>query len=226
MQKLLILHGAIGSSKQFEPLLPLLKNRFDVFTLDYSGHAGKPIPEGKFSIPLFAEDILNWMNHNTIKTIDILGYSMSGYVALYLAKHHPDRVGKIFTISTKFDWNPQGAAKEAGMLNAEKIEEKVPTFAKALAERHGQHWKTVLSKTAEMMIDFGNQPALTTADFAEIQHPVLVSVGDRDNMVSLEETVFIYRQLKNAQLLVLPQTQHPFEKMELERIVFEVNRFF
>ncbi|MES2284071.1 MAG: alpha/beta fold hydrolase [Bacteroidota bacterium] len=227
MEKLLLLHGAIGSSKQFDPLLPLLKNHFDTYVLDYRGHGGKPIPEEKFTVPFFAEDVLSWMNENQIETINILGYSLGGYVALYLAKHHPERVGKVFTLSTKFHWNPEGAAKEAAMLNAEKIEEKVPAFAKVLVEKHGAaNWKTVLSKTAEMMIAFGNEPALTSEDFAGLQHKVLVAVGDKDNMVTLEETIAMYRKLQNAQLLVLPQTPHPFEKMDMEQITFEINRFF
>jgi pimeloyl-ACP methyl ester carboxylesterase len=226
MQKLLLLHGAIGSSHQFEQVVAQLNNTFDIHTLDFSGHGGKQIPAAPFSIELFANDVLNWMRQNKIETIDIFGYSMGGYVALYLAKHHPEKVGKIFTLASKFNWNAEGAAKEAAMLNPEKIAEKVPAFAKALVQKHGENWKTVLTKTAEMMINLGNYPALPLTALAEIQHPVLISVGDKDNMVTLEETIAAYRSIKNAQLLVLPQTQHPFEKVNAERIEGEIKSYF
>ncbi len=227
MQNLLFLHGAIGSSKQFDALLPLLKEKFYVSTLNFSGHGGTSIPTGEFCIELFAQDVLNYLNGNNIQTIDIFGYSMGGYVGLYLAKHHPERVGKVFTLATKFNWTVESATKEVAMLNAEKIEAKVPAFAKALQQMHGaENWKIVLSKTAEMMVALGNQPTLGLNDFAGIEHSVLVSVGDKDTMVSLEETISVYRQLKNADLLVLPQTQHPFEKVNPEIIYLEVLRCF
>lgn len=224
--KLLLLHGAIGSSKQFDALVPLLQNQFEVYTHNFSGHGGKPLPTEPFSIELFAKDVLHWMQDNKIETIDIFGYSMGGYVALYLAKHHPSRVGKVFTLATKFNWNAEGAAKEAAMLNPEKIAEKVPAFAKALEQKHGENWKTVLTKTAEMMINLGNSPTLLLSALADIQQPVQISVGDKDNMVTLEETIVAYRALINAQLLVLPQTQHPFEKVNTKRIAAEVAQYF
>jgi pimeloyl-ACP methyl ester carboxylesterase len=226
MQKLLLLHGATGSSQQFEQVAALLNNSFEIHTLDFSGHGGKPIPDEPFSIELFAKDVLRWMQQNKIATIDIFGYSMGGYVALYLAKNHPEKVGKVFTLATKFNWNPEGAAKEAAMLNPEKIVEKVPVFAKALEQKHGENWKTVLIKTAEMMINLGNSPALPLTSLTEIQHPILISVGDKDNMVTLEETIAAYRSIKNGQLLVLPQTQHPFERVNPKRIAAKISRYF
>ena len=227
MQQLLLLHGAIGSSEQFDTLLPLLKGQFDVSALDFSGHGGRAIPAREFSISLFAQDVLNWLNENKVQTIDIFGYSMGGYVALYLAKHYPERVGKVFTLATKFDWNPEGAAKEAAMLNPEKIAEKVPAFAKTLEQKHGEkNWKAVLSKTAAMMIALGDLPALSLDDLSGIQHSVRVSVGDKDAMVSQEETIAVCNQLKNGQLLVLPQTQHPFEKVDPEVIAKEISLYF
>lgn len=227
MQQLLLLHGAIGSSKQFDELLPLLKEQFQVSTLNFSGHGGIPVPSADFCISLFAEDVLKWLDEAKIQTIDIFGYSMGGYVALYLAKHHPERIGKVFTFATKFNWTPEGAAKEAAMLNADKIAEKVPAFAKALEEKHGaENWKKVLSKTSEMMLALGHHPALSLEQLNEIQKPVLVSVGDRDNMVSLEETIAVYRSLKNGQLLVMPKTQHPFEKINGNTIASEIGGYF
>lgn len=226
MKKLLLLHGAIGSSQQFEQVASLLNTAFELHTPDFSGHGGKAFPGSPFSIELFANDVLNWMQENKIAIIDIFGYSMGGYVALYLAKHHPSRVGKVFTLATKFNWNPEGAAKEAAMLNPEKIAEKVPAFAKALEQKHGENWKTVLTKTAAMMLALGSSPSLSLTDLADIQQRVLISVGDKDKMVTLEETITAYRALTNAQLLVLPQTQHPFEKVNAERIAAEIRNYF
>jgi pimeloyl-ACP methyl ester carboxylesterase len=77
-----------------------------------------------------------------------------------------------------------------------------------------------------MMMGLGKQKALTDADLAQIEIPVLVSVGDRDPMVSLEETVVVSKQLQNGALLVLPHTVHPLEKISIARLKFECEQFF
>lgn len=227
MNKILLLHGAIGSSVQLESLAELLTNTFKVNLLNFSGHGGKEIPDKKFSIEMFAEDVLYFIDKNKLEGINVYGYSMGGYVALYIARHYPGKINKIFTTATKFNWNEETSLKESKLLNPEKIIEKIPAFAEQLSERHSpENWKTVLNKTAEMMIDLGINPALKEEDFSKIENEVLVSVGDRDNMVSIEETVDVYRKLKNASLLVLPDTPHPIEKINIERLVNEMKLFF
>jgi pimeloyl-ACP methyl ester carboxylesterase len=226
MKHLLLLHGAIGSFQQFEQLATLLQPSFHIHVLNFSGHGGAAIPSEPFSIAMFAADVLQYMQVHNIDNIDIFGYSMGGYVALYLAKYHPEKIGKVCTLATKFDWTPEGAAKEAAMLNPEKIAEKVPAFAQSLEQKHGVHWKTVVSKTAEMMLHLGNAPTLPISSLSTIEHLVFISVGDKDNMVTLEETIAAYRQFKNGQLLVLPQTPHPFEKAHTGRLAEEMERYF
>src|SRR5688572_15290055 len=118
---LLLLHGAIGAASQFEKLTQLLQPDFEVFSLNFSGHGGKEIPEPGFNMPLFANDVLTFMEEKQLDKVDIFGYSMGGYVALYLALHYPEKVNRIMTLGTKFDWSPEIAAHETRMLNPLKI---------------------------------------------------------------------------------------------------------
>jgi esterase/lipase len=226
MKHLLLLHGAIGAKDQFEPLADKLKDEFTVHTLNFSGHGGKSVAE-TFSIKAFADDVLRYLDDNKIDRIDIFGYSMGGYVALFIARNFPSRVNRIFTLATKFEWTPEIAARETKMLAAEKIAEKIPAFANQLEQRHHpSDWKQVLAKTAGMMYDLGANNPLALSDYQALGNPVLVGIGDKDTMVSLEETIAVYRQLPNANLIVLPQTQHPIEKVDIGRLAFEINNFF
>ena len=226
MQQLLLLHGAIGAKDQFNPLLEKLGERFEVHTLNFSGHGGSDIPE-TFSIAAFARDVLDYLSEKNIVTIDIFGYSMGGYVALYLARHHPEKVGKVFTLATKFQWTPDIAWREVKMLDAAKIEEKIPAFANQLRQRHApSDWKIILQKTADMMTALGDCNPLQRDDYQRISQSVRVGIGDKDLMVTLEETIGVYRNLPNATLLVLPNTPHPIEKVDLKRISGEIMDFF
>lgn len=151
---------------------------------------------------------------------------MGGYVAMYLAKHHPQRIHKIITLATKFNWDEAIAAKEIKMLNAQKIEEKLPDFASTLQNRHApNNWKTVLQKTVDMLVEMGSNNPLKTDNFKNIQQPVLLMLGDRDKMVTLNETLEVYNNLPQAQLAVLPNTQHPIEMVNTARLVNEIKSF-
>jgi pimeloyl-ACP methyl ester carboxylesterase len=179
-----------------------------------------------FSIPLFANAVKHYIQEQALSSVSILGYSMGGYVELYLAKHHPELVEKAITLATKFEWDEAIAAKEIKMLQPEVIEQKLPAFAKTLEERHAPtDWKEVLNKTKDMLLGLGKQNALTLADYATIQTPVQVLIGDRDKMVSLEETITVYKQLPNAQLGILPATPHPIEQVDAELLAFHIKRF-
>ncbi len=223
---LLLLHGAIGSSAQLLPLKTLLQNDHDVRIFDFPGHGGKPFPAEPFSIRLFAESVLEWMDEMNFPSVDFFGYSMGGYVALYIARHHPERVGKIITLATKFGWDEATAQKEVKMLNPEKIAEKVPKFAEALQSRHTPlDWKEVLQKTAAMMLALGKQPELSPEDFQSIRTPVLLTVGDSDTMVTREETEAVHRLIPGAQFQLLTGTPHPIEQVEEGRVEELVSAF-
>lgn len=227
MKKLLLLHGALASKSQFDPLLPLLKADFEAAAISFSGHGGKlPNPLG-YTFPVFADDILAYLDANGIDKINLLGYSMGGYAALYFAKLHPGRVEKIFTVNVKFRWDASSTEKEIAMLNAENMLLKVPGFANNLMLQHGiDLWKGVLQQTGDMMRNLVKQHFLVDEDYAQMQMPVLLAVGDRDTTSGIEQTVEVYRKLKNAQMLVMPAAPHAFEKLRVADLQRECTRFF
>ncbi|MCW3120893.1 MAG: alpha/beta hydrolase [Flavipsychrobacter sp.] len=226
MQTILLLHGAIGSSGQLQPLADRLKANYKVYSLDFTGHGGKPIVSDPFSIALFADNVLWFMKEHGLENVAIFGYSMGGYVGMYLAKHHPEKVSKVVTLATKFHWDEETAAKEIKMLDPDKIEQKIPAFAATLKERHTPDtWREVLKKTTDMMTALGNDNTLKPDDYAAITTPTLVLLGDRDKMVGLDETVATYKALPNAAMGILPSTQHPIEQADVEQLAFSIGRF-
>ncbi len=226
MQHLLLLHGATGAADQLSSLAETLAEHFLVHTIDFSGHGSQLPVDDPFSIELFAHDVLRFMKEEAIETTALFGYSMGGYVALYFAKTYPEKVTGVTTLATKYHWDEAIAAKEIKMLDPVKIEEKVPAFASALKSRHlKSDWKVVLKKTAEMMLDLGKGKGLNNDHFSGIVTPVLLLLGDRDKMVSLEETVAVYKTLPNAKLGILPGTSHPIEQVDIHLLSFLIRGF-
>lgn len=226
MKKLLLLHGALGSKDHFIDLTKALSGDFDVYSLNFNGHGNQQIIESEFSISHFANEVIRFLDQHNIGSVSIFGYSMGGYVALYLAQKFPNRIESVFTLATKFEWTIESATKETKLLNPSVIKEKVPKYATTLEQLHGDSWEKLMNATATLMLDLGVNPVLTDNDFRNITVPVLLSVGDKDAMVCLEETIVVNRLIPSAQLLVLPNTTHPIERIDIVALSFQIKRFF
>lgn len=223
---LLLLHGALGAKQQLKPLAEKLKAAFTVYDMNFSGHGGAPF-HNAFSIDQFAVELEQFIESKKLQGIHIFGYSMGGYVALSLASRSPQLIDKIFTLGAKFNWTPATAEKEVKMLNPEKIEEKVPAFAKALADRHAPYeWKEVLYKTKDMMLELGDKPVLTPAALSKISNQVVIGIGDQDNMVSIDESETVANQLANGEIKVFEGFKHPIEQVDHSLLSEEIINCF
>lgn len=216
---LLLLHGALGSKKQFADLAVILESHFTVHSMDFEGH-GEYKSNSDFSIDLFVNNVLDYLEKHKLKQVSIFGYSMGGYVAMKAALTFPERINKIVTLGTKVDWSISSAEKEIKLLNPEIIEQKLPHFAKALEEEQtANDWKTVMLKTAKMMLDLANDSHLTEEDFREIQNEVIVGIGELDNMVTFEESSWLASTLPHGKLVTLEQCLHPIQKVKTDLLI-------
>ena len=224
---LLLLHGALGSKSQFSLLIPLLEKAFQIHVLDFEGHGSSPLKNRPFRLDHFAENVLDYLNENSLSCVDIFGYSMGGHVGLYLAKKHPESVHRIFTLATKFLWTPEIAEREAVALEADVLLKKVPQFAKVLEERHTvSGWENVLQKTKEMFLEQGKNNPLPSEEMGKIPHRVRIGVGDRDKMVSIGESIEAYHLLPRGELQIFPNTPHPLDKVPLSNLAHAMTEFF
>ena len=223
---LLILHGALGSKDQFKSLASLLNNEFEVHLLNFSGHGGNKI-EKSFSIELFTNDVLQYLSNNNLQKVNLFGYSMGGYVALNLANKSPEKVNKIFTLGTKFNWTPESAAAEIKLLNPEKIEVKIPAFAQTLQQRHKpEDWKKNLTYTSDLMTNLGNDESLKPSDLNNLIQEVIIGIGALDTMVSIEESKSFAEAIPKGKLKIFDDFKHPIEQIDVNKIANELKTFF
>jgi len=210
---LLCLHGALGSAAQLQAALAPLAAHANLLFFDFPGHGSRSAEPLTLAgcIAATREFILE----NQLVGTAIFGYSMGGYVALMLAKQHPELAGQIITLGTKLAWNPQGAAAETRKLNPDVILEKVPKYAASLQQWHGQKWKKVLAETAELMVDLGAHPRFDDDGYQTLQHPVLLCLADADTLVTREETMHAAMLLPNGQFAEIPNSGHAIEKVDM-----------
>ncbi len=218
IKNVVLLHGALGCEQQLMPLKSALTaSGFKVRTLNFSGHGGTE--SAALSIQLFADELEEIMLDLDPANTAVFGFSMGGYVALFLAAAGKLNAAGIITLGTKFDWSPESAAKEVRHLDPVKIQEKVPAFAAYLESLHGKNWDVLLRKTADMMLEMGSNPPLTTKNLPLVHQIVRVMRGENDAMVTEEETRWAVNLLPKAQYISIPGWQHPIDRIPLEVLV-------
>jgi pimeloyl-ACP methyl ester carboxylesterase len=228
---LLLLHGALGSPVTLEPLAELLSADFTVKTFAFAGHGGREVNLETFTLPHFAEEVLAFLQmHETTPATNpahVFGYSMGGYAALLAAHREPARFTSITTLGTKLDWSPESAAAETRFLEPEKMQAKVPAFVEQLRQRHAPaDWAAVVRATSSMMVAAGAAPPLAAADFAALQIPVQVLMGDGDLTAERgDASKILAEQLPQGHYTVLPNTPHPIERADISDLANRIQRF-
>jgi pimeloyl-ACP methyl ester carboxylesterase len=230
MPDVILIHGALGTIDQLQPLAAALaahETRRLIHRIEFEGHGSTP-SDAPYATHRFAANIRAFMVEKGIVCASLFGYSMGGYVALALAAEAPELVASVATLGTKLAWSPDVALKETSRLDAPTIRAKVPQFADALESRHARSggWEQVLAKTAAYMTSLGESPTLDAAIIAGISQPARLMVGDRDAVVTIEETRDAARSMRNGQFAVLPDTPHPFEQVRVPLLVAHLNELF
>lgn len=214
MHPLLLIHGALGDRSQLTPLTSLLGDAYDVHAVELEGHGATPMSADSYDLERFRGNVRTAAAARGVERVAIFGYSMGGYVALTLAAEAPKLVSAVVTLGTKLAWSPESAARETGRLDPAGIRAKVPKFAELLERRHAGAggWELAISRTAAMMTSLGAHPAVDDALLARIACPVRLMVGDRDAVVSIDETIAASRKLARGEAAVVPNTPHPFQQ--------------
>jgi len=220
MKNLLLLHGALGHSSNFDPYEPFLAQHFHIHKISFHGHGGTDIPADGLSMELYVQQLDAYITEHGLTDVHVFGYSMGGYVALSHAIQYPGKIASILTLATKLNWTAEGAAKEVKMLEPEMIEAKVPKYAAQLKALHGEdHWKQLLPAVAGLMTRLAEKPLLNEQQYQSLGLPVQMMAGDKDAMVSMDETLHAVKHIPNANFAVLPDTKHPIEMVRPELLM-------
>lgn len=89
-QPLLMLHGFMGDSSDWDSLAHRLQEKYYCIALDLPGHGGTQSDnESDYSIEKISESIVEFLKYQSIENPYLLGYSMGGRVVFYLLTHYP-----------------------------------------------------------------------------------------------------------------------------------------
>jgi esterase len=94
---MLVLHGLLGSARNWQTTGRDLAEHYHVFALDARNHGRSP-HTAEASTALMAEDVAAWMKAQGIPRATLVGHSMGGRTAMHLACHRPELVERLVVV--------------------------------------------------------------------------------------------------------------------------------
>jgi 3-oxoadipate enol-lactonase len=99
-EPLLMLHGLFVSGEMFDPLVPLLRDRYRMLIPDMRGHGGSGGLPGPYDVPALAADLSSVMREAGFERCAVMGYSHGGAVAQQLAHARAGNVSRLMLVCT------------------------------------------------------------------------------------------------------------------------------
>ena len=103
---IVLLHGLSANANEFAALGTALSPRFRVLAPDLRGRGGSDKPATGYTMAHHAADVINLLDTLGIERVVLGGHSFGGFLAIYLAVHHPERVTRLVVIDAAIEINP------------------------------------------------------------------------------------------------------------------------
>ena len=113
-ERVILLHGLLGSHHNWLPQAEKLSSKFHVFALDHRNHGQSPHAD-EFNYDALAMDVLEFMHEQNISRAHVIGHSMGGKVAMRLSQLHPEKVEQMVVADMSVHSYPP---RYAAMLDA------------------------------------------------------------------------------------------------------------
>jgi pimeloyl-ACP methyl ester carboxylesterase len=215
-QLLILIHGAVGCAAEIEPLAAALRHYGEVTTPNLIGHGGRPIPE-HLSIEAMARDVVDQCDQAGVGPAFVVGYSLGATLALYLARHYPQRFLGVCALAPKIVFDARTISHWTHLADPDRLRRNGRSLIHE--KNHApQDWVEVTRVNSELFRALGEHPPLEDADLAAITVPVMIVSGDRDPLVPWEEAKAIAKAIPASHLAMFYGGAHPMGAIPLHQI--------
>jgi len=163
-EPLLLLHGIGGHAEAYARNIKRLGEHFHAIAVDFLWHglSSKPLPVPQRLLPSYAKQLLDLMDSMGIERTNIEGESLGGWVTLYMALNHPDRIKKVIL-------NTNAGVR----YNREKVKVDVAGGTQALRERSlaavGNPIRETVQKRLEWLVAY---PDRLTEEVIDLRYAI------------------------------------------------------
>jgi len=237
---IVLVHGLSDSSIFWAPLIPNLSKHYRTIALDLRGHGESEKPDAPYSVELFSEDLLCFLQKLEILNAHIMGLSLGAAVAQQLALDHPERVRSLILISS-FSYIDSELRRNLEILRERITTGGIPAFfdaavrlvlipeiisanTQAISEAKREcirvNSRTSIIHAIDACINFNNRDKI-----AQISQPTLIISGRQDALSPIHLAEQIHHSIPNSRWKIIEGVGHnlllPDKMPELTEIIFE-----
>ncbi|TCO76382.1 3-oxoadipate enol-lactonase [Plasticicumulans lactativorans] len=210
-EPLILLHSGGMCGEEWKPQMAPLARQFRVIAPDQPGHGQSPMRAERLTIGDIGRAVLELMDGLDLPRAHLVGSSMGGAVALWLAVHHPARVARLVLYRVSYRKNEDTHAGTREMAD--------PAYWKSVgldawlsrihfAQGGPEAWKAVIGRVSDALDPATSDHAHTLDTLRALNCPTLIVVGDRDPLVPLEHALAMFQAIPDAGLWVMPHASH------------------
>jgi pimeloyl-ACP methyl ester carboxylesterase len=242
---LVFLQHFSGTMDDWDPAVgnALAKDR-PVVVFDNTG-VGKSSGKTPDNVLQMATDAAHFVSALGLKNVDLLGFSLGGLVAQQLAVDHPELVRKIVLAGTVPPGGEEHLLKVLGEAFSQKeaADPKLYLFftqseasqaaGRAFLERANSRQVDRDPPSGQEITDPQANAIITWCAIKDPKHsilraisqPVLVVNGSNDIMLPTENSYVMFKHLRNAKLILYPDSGHGALFQYAEDFVYHTTRF-
>jgi len=242
---LVLLQHFTGTIDYWDPaVVDGLAREREVIVFDNTG-VGASSGKAPDSVEQMSTDALAFIKALDLQRVDLLGYSLGGMIAQNLAAQRPDLVRKVILANTVHQGGGNDLMK---VLNDAMSQKTYPDprmvlfFTKSKSsieagqaflkrtsvrqkDRDPEASPDVANAQAKALIVFSTTQDSSNKLLSAITQPVLIVSGSNDTMLPTDSSYAMFRILKNAQLVMYPDSNHGAIFQYHNQFVTEANNF-
>ncbi|MGN1001116.1 MAG: alpha/beta hydrolase [Bacilli bacterium] len=218
----LIIHGFAGGTYDEEKLANFLERhaKLDVYSFTLPGHEKRTFKTVKYQEWIKeSEDMLNRLINYGYKDIYLIGHSMGGVIATYLASKYK-RVKKLVLAAPAFNY-----------LVANDESNAIEKVKKGMGAIKNNDKDEILTRFLKLPLtsinEFTKLVKKYKKSYLDVRIPVLIVQGNMDTLVPLESSLNIYEELltKKKKIVVLKNITHDIFRENSEEAFVEIEKF-
>jgi len=242
---LVLLQHFTGTIDYWDPaVVNALAKTHEVVVFDNTG-VGATNGKVPDNIEQMSADALTFIKALGFKKVDLLGYSLGGMIAQTLAAQEPQLVHKVILANTVSHGGGNDLLNVITQAQSQKThpdprmvlfftdskrslaagEEFLKRTSARKIDRDPETGPQVAQAQAKAIIQFSTTPDVSNALLGSIAQPVLIVTGSNDTMLPTKGSYEMFRALKNAQLVMYPDSNHGAIFQYHSQFVAEVNNF-
>lgn len=207
---LVLLHGFNGSGAFWAPQLAALGAGYRVLVPDLRGHGRTDNPDGIAAMNhrQFARDIIALCGALEINQAAFCGESTGAMLQLALAVTAPALAGACILAGGTYYYSAAARAM-IQQITPDTVDADWRVELQATHTALGpNHWRSVVEAFGALHAHAHTDDFPEAEELRAIGSPVLIVHGDRDMFFPVEVPTSLYQLLPNAELCILPMTNH------------------